>query len=89
VTRTAQRPPVSVRYPSEETETEARTRAARKGVTLNAYVVARTSGRTQRWDRAIATPYILEQLRELDEMLAEGEPRAARERIARLRETLG
>lgn len=89
MTRAAQRPPVSVRFPTEAAESEARRRAARRGVALNAYLVARATGRSDFGVRSIATPYILEQLRELDEMLAEGEPRAARERIARLRETLG
>ena len=36
----------------------------------------------------IGIGYVLEQLRELEEMLAAEEGRAARERIARLRESL-
>lgn len=88
MTRAAQRPPISVRL-TEDEEAEARRRAARKGLTLNAYLRDRACGRTSFAARSIATPFILEQLRELDELLAEGEPRAARERIARLRASLG
>jgi len=88
MTRSAQRPPVSVRYPSEDSEAEARRRAARNGITLNAYVVHRTSGRGGLTTRMIGLGFILEQLRELDGYLAEGETKAARERIARLQESL-
>ena len=88
MSRATQRPPVSIRFPSEESEAEARRRAARNGVTLNAYVVHRTSGRGGLTTRMIGLGFILEQLRELDDYLATGETAAARERIARLRESL-
>jgi hypothetical protein len=75
--------PVTVRFSAPERRAAERA-AKRAGRTLSEHLRVSASGAD-----AEAMRGVLEQLRELDEMLSEGETRAARERIARLRETLG
>lgn len=75
--------PVTVRFSAVERRA-AEKAAKRAGRTLSEHLRIASSGAD-----ADALRGILEQLRELDELLAEGEPRAARERIARLRASLG